>query len=100
MLEINLGAETEARLADYATHSGKKIDDLVAEAVQHFWDHDPDSCPPECEGEPNEESLEAMAAMARGECDSMTFEEFIAWMKQVRTELDQEELQGRYHAAG
>ncbi|MDI9349298.1 MAG: hypothetical protein QM537_04785 [Candidatus Symbiobacter sp.] len=84
-LSLDLGAETEARLAEYAAQCGTDVSaalrDAVHEAVRQLLTANLDDAAETYRplGDPNEETLAAMAELKNGGGKSFaTFEELMA----------------------
>ena len=81
-LSVELGEETEARLSEYAARSGKNIsetlEDALRETVRQFLVENSDEYAFRPLGDPNEETLAAMAELKNGGGKSFTtFEELM-----------------------
>ena len=86
MITLNLTAATEAKLSALAAMNGQTIEETASEMIQFgLLDAEPSR-----EFRPNAETLEAFAEIERGEGETMTLEEFLQWMKDVKDEVDQE----------
>ncbi|MDI9349624.1 MAG: hypothetical protein QM537_06445 [Candidatus Symbiobacter sp.] len=73
-VNIDLGADIETRLAEFALAQEISIADAIKEAVIRMTEAVPnpdqingDDCPPECRGEPSLALQESFAAYERGE---------------------------------
>ncbi|MDI9348590.1 MAG: hypothetical protein QM537_01150 [Candidatus Symbiobacter sp.] len=79
-LTIELGWETETRLAELVKNTGKTVNETIAQAINRLCDQsDAQIYLPGQPGVPNAATLESFAQMERGEFTvSHSVEEFLA----------------------